>query len=662
MSDLKKRLLPMEQLEMPELWTDIERRRPGFQPDEPEPGWRRVGITVAALAIAVGAVALAVNALSEHADRPGSSRTIAPSLARNGVIAFGSLAQEGLFWTVQPDGSNRRVVRVDVPGYVGVPSWSPDGSRIVFTLQSYDDPHPEGGNYDIYTADADGSNPVRLTHDQTNRSAVWSPDGTRIAYVDESSATSQIWVMNADGSDAQQLTGGEDAVSPSWSPDGSRIAFVSWDESNANVYVMNDDGSGVQRLTDDPAHEDTPVWSPDGRSIAFASDGGSRAPGIYTMRPDGTEGTELLPEPDPANLGFAWSPDGTSMAVVSITGPRNQRTLSVMDVATGQLTPIADPGAYFGPSWQPLPPSTDPTTADLKAVSVPDVTGLPFDQAEQAIQAADLMPDLLRGDPSAMGAVVVEQNPAPGTEVETGFTVLLALSAPGEGSKQAVAIDGVPFPVCRPVTIDGNFGGGMDRAWVFEEERVPGAGCVGSEGFQRLGVGSGDRVEILSDRITDITTERAYKVWPYATPDLDGDGVDEIALAKGEAPGSRLIWFVKVVGPDLVPVARACGPGPGCEFAWNTTIGAIGHQNGAITQAGMYCEPEEGGRFVLVEWGVDAGDTSMVSETRWTLRDQTVQLADRQSYPVADTDSYPPSGLDELCGSNVSLPGVPTPP
>ena len=656
MTDLKRRLLPMEDLQMPELWADVEQRRPGLQPEELESGRRRVGIVVAALVIGAGAVAIAVAALTGSTDRPNSSPTVAPPLAQNGVIAYGSITDEGLFWTVRPDGSHFTIVHVNVPGFVAMPSWSPDGNRIAFTLQSTDDPHPEGGNFDIYTANADGSDPERLTHDQVDSQPVWSPDGARIAYV----RGRQIWIMDADGSEAHSVHQGGDIGFPSWSPDGSEIAFVSINDTNADIYVMKPDGSDVRRLTDDPSHEDRPAWSPDGRSIAFTSEGGTRDPGIYTAAPDGTGVSELLSDPDPANLGFAWSPDGASMAVVGITGPGFDRTLSVLDISTGELTPIADPGAYVGPSWQPVLPPAEPTPTETSVVAVPKVFGLPSDEAQQAIEGVGLVPDLLRGDPAAPGAVVVEQDPAPGTEVDAGFTVLYALSAPGEGSRQAVEIPGVPFPVCRPVTIDGDFGGGMDRAWVFEEERVPGAGCVGSEGFQRLGVGSGNRVELLSDRITDIFTDRAYKVWPYATPDLNGDGVDEIALAKGEAPGSRLLWFVGVVGSDLVPIVRDCGLG--CEPAWDPIIGKVAHGNGTITEGGMFCEPGDAGGTVLVEWETEVDDPLMVSESRWKLRDQSVQAVSRQSFSVTNTDAYPPRGLDELCGSPVSLPGVPVPP
>jgi hypothetical protein len=79
--------------------------------------------------------------------------------------------------------------------------------------------------------------------------------------------------------------------------------------------------------------------------------------------------------------------------------------------------------------------------------------------------------------------------------------------------------------------VPGDFGQLDPEVLVFEEERVPGAGCVGSEGFQHAAIADHGTVSILSPRITDLLSEDAWKVWSYATPDLDGDCVDEIALA-----------------------------------------------------------------------------------------------------------------------------------
>jgi TolB protein len=173
--------------------------------------------------------------------------------------------------------------------------------------------------------------------------------------------------MNTDGSGMRELTSDHGFHSfPTWSPDGTQIAYVAFDGTNANIYVMDADGSGSHQVTEDPAHEDAPVWSPDGRLIAFTSEGGSRDPGIYTMSPDGTGVTELAHDPDPANLGIAWSPDGTKMALVSIRGAGNDRNVYLLDVASGDVSAIGQPGAYFGVSWQASKETvTSPTSESI---------------------------------------------------------------------------------------------------------------------------------------------------------------------------------------------------------------------------------------------------------------------------------------------------------
>lgn len=363
MNDLKQRLLPMEQLAVPDQWAEIERRQPRFQPSRQPSGWRRIVLVAGVLAIGAGVVAIALIALSGLDERPSGPSTVG-ALHRNGIIAYASIDQRGMFWTIHPDGSGRTKVPVDVPGYIGVPSWSPDGTRIVFAVTSFAGPHPEGGNYDIYVTHADGSDPVRLTNDGVSHDPVWSPDGRSIAYVGGNpSHAQQIWTMSTDGSGAHQLTNGKGlATFPSWSPDGSQIAFASFEGSNADIYVIRADGSDVRRLTEDPAHEDRPVWSPDGQRIAFTSQG-TRDPGVYAMSSDGTGVTELLHDPGPANLGLAWAPDGTKIAIVSLRGEGNTRNVYLLNVNNGDLSAIGQPGAYFGPSWQPLPLSDSSTVA-----------------------------------------------------------------------------------------------------------------------------------------------------------------------------------------------------------------------------------------------------------------------------------------------------------
>ena len=101
-----------------------------------------------------------------------------------------------------------------------------------------------------------------------------SPDGRQIVYtrgwVDRVNdrRSSGLWIMNADGSKNRFLTNGSGAI---WSPDGTRIAFTREGEpSGSQIWVrwMDADGATTQvtRLEQSPSNIS---WTPDGKSIAF---------------------------------------------------------------------------------------------------------------------------------------------------------------------------------------------------------------------------------------------------------------------------------------------------------------------------------------------------------------------------------------------------------
>jgi Tol biopolymer transport system component len=82
---------------------------------------------------------------------------------------------------------------------------------------------------DIWVMDADGSNQTDITNTPavSEYGPIWSPDGTKIAYVGGDGYTSSVWVMNADGTGQFKLsafTGTE--FGPTWSADSSKIALV----------------------------------------------------------------------------------------------------------------------------------------------------------------------------------------------------------------------------------------------------------------------------------------------------------------------------------------------------------------------------------------------------------------------------------------------------
>ena len=84
---------------------------------------------------------------------------------------------------------------------------------------------PGANNREIYTANPDGSGPLRLTTNLVaDTEPAYSPDGTRIAFT----RSNDIWVMNADGGGQVAISGIEGPDSePAWSADGTQIVYVS---------------------------------------------------------------------------------------------------------------------------------------------------------------------------------------------------------------------------------------------------------------------------------------------------------------------------------------------------------------------------------------------------------------------------------------------------
>ena len=177
-------------------------------------------------------------------------------------------------WIVRADGTGLRNL-TNHPAGDSHPHWAPDGRRIVFCSTRGD-----GENDDIYVMNADGSGVRRLT----DNGLVWdtfpsfSPDGSRILFrrllrertSEGTLVNSEVMVMNADGTGVVNLTRNPwfDGW-PSWSPDGSRIAFSSNRTDTYQIHVMKADGSGVERVVESPYTDVRPQWLPGGRGLIF---------------------------------------------------------------------------------------------------------------------------------------------------------------------------------------------------------------------------------------------------------------------------------------------------------------------------------------------------------------------------------------------------------
>ncbi len=216
-------------------------------------------------------------------------------------------------YVMNVDGSDQRRLSEESMKFAWFPSWSPDGSRIVFAAA------PNGRDGKIVMMNADGSQPQVILSNYVVHHFSWSPDGTRIVFDGWYGERLGIFVMNADGSDLQELRTAGSGFGVDWRPASNaataQIAFSSMRDGNWEIYLMDTDGGNLQRLTDHPAMDAWPTWSPDGTQIAFTSERDSGM-AIYVMNADGSEVRRLT---DNSLPGFwpDWSPNGSQIAFVS---------------------------------------------------------------------------------------------------------------------------------------------------------------------------------------------------------------------------------------------------------------------------------------------------------------------------------------------------------
>ena len=210
-------------------------------------------------------------------------------------------------WTMGPHGGNQHRLTRNRMGDFD-PVWSPDGTRIAWVR--YPEFGCNCGPSDVWLMNADGTDRRNLTNDAADISRpTWSPDGSQIAFTRDYA----IWVIDADGTDEHRISPvGSFDFDPAWSPDGTRIAFVTNGDESFDLFSMRPDGTDRRQLTHTIGiSERRPAWSPDGSRIAFS--GSHRTSGwhVNLMRADGA-GVHVLV--DAYSLDPAWSPDGSRLA------------------------------------------------------------------------------------------------------------------------------------------------------------------------------------------------------------------------------------------------------------------------------------------------------------------------------------------------------------
>lgn len=324
----------------------------------------------------------------------------------------------GIF-VANADGSNsREIAHMAEPPYW--PRWSPDGSRIRFSMQ------PWTQNVGLWEVNTDGQNlhPLFENEPWARRACCgdWSPDGRYYVFVLDQAYRSSLWIARdqrhpwqsskaiqlaegpvdfwrapfvatdnkhiyALGEQArgelirfdpsskqfQPYLGGLSTDTISFSRDGQWMAWTAYPEGT--LWRSRIDGSDRRRLTEPGRVARFPHWSPDGSQLLYITAAADNLWKVYRVSADGGRPEALIS--DTTNQGVpTWSPDGQKIAfgqiVIFGVGQQTEQ-IRILDLKSHTVSVVPNSSGLWTARWSPTGNYISAVTADNRKLMLFDV-------------------------------------------------------------------------------------------------------------------------------------------------------------------------------------------------------------------------------------------------------------------------------------------------
>lgn len=285
------------------------------------------------------------------------------AIASDGLpVVYTSGTGEQFHLWLMPETGGDRVQLTRGEGVEAGPVWSPDGSRIAFVAAG-----GRSDDFDLWVIDADGTGLRQLTDTEDVWEGVpsWSPDGRHLAYshsVGGQDEGGEVRILDVDDPGAEQSTVADLGDWPSWSPDGNTIVYSGEADGTAALFTVPAAGGEATKLGAGlPPGAGEPSWSPDGTQIAFAATSGdpnAKDPvawneDIWVMDADGTHARKVVTWEGNDHWRPAWSPDGRHL-MFTADGAQEEGEIARVDLTTGDLVALTDNKVHdMMPSWRP---------------------------------------------------------------------------------------------------------------------------------------------------------------------------------------------------------------------------------------------------------------------------------------------------------------------
>jgi len=243
--------------------------------------------------------------------------------------------------------------KLEYPRY---PRLSPDGRKLTATVGPAQEGH-------VWVFDmAAAAQPYKLTFNAHNTQPVWSPDGSRVAFVSTRDGPSRnMFVVPADGSVVDPLrliASDKDKTSLTWSRDGWLVYNELGDSTRTDLWKQPAAGGKAELWLQTPFAENNAMFSPDGKWVAYVSDA------------TGSDEIWVRPFPglgSPLRVSVAgghdptWSRDGKELFY-----QEGSKLMAVAVAATSPMQMQAPKLVFEGGfiAWEPNTPRTFDVAAD----------------------------------------------------------------------------------------------------------------------------------------------------------------------------------------------------------------------------------------------------------------------------------------------------------
>ena len=275
------------------------------------------------------------------------------------------------------------------------PRFSPGGQQLTFEIF-------DGKQWDIWIHDMARDTTMQLTFGSSNeRSAVWTPDGKRVAFRSDRATRGvyNVYWMNADGTgEVTRLTDSPESDVPgSWHPTGKFFAYLN---SRRRIMILPMEGDATRGWTPGtptaflatPAREGAPMFSPDGRWIAYSQPDDLGTSDAYVRAFPGPGGPWRISTTSGAYP--RWSASRNELLFLKYLDPSPSKLMAARYAVVGNSFRAETPYVWSPTSVDRISPVNDPYDLHpdgtrIAAAAVPDEAGVVRDQVVFVFNFAD---------------------------------------------------------------------------------------------------------------------------------------------------------------------------------------------------------------------------------------------------------------------------------